>query len=150
VVVGLTLFIGTLLAWRRAYAQCRADHLLLSSLFRRLRIPYETMNNVQSVQMGKVFNVDSLKRELDRELLTQFLPESALEIELNKLPKPLTWLRRRWPRLMISPRSEGFIIVVPKPAQLAIEISAFQQRLRDAASLTRYLDPIERAQYQRK
>ncbi|MEP7287727.1 MAG: hypothetical protein ABI947_18390 [Chloroflexota bacterium] len=150
ILVGLVLYIGAVLAERRAFVQCLPDYILISTMFQRVYVSYQRINSVQPVQVGRVFDIKSIKKEREQKLIKPLLAEPAVELVLSSFPLPESQLRKAFTQFLFSTRNIGFIFIVPKPSALSNEISTFMQRAADErdADQQRYLDPIERLKYQ--
>ena len=150
VIGGLVIFLGSILGARQSYVQCLPDYFVIHTPFNRVFCAYQRINSIQPVLVGRVFPLEDLKKERERELIKKLVGETAIEINLSSYPLPEKQLRKRFSRLLFSPKNNGFVLIVPKPSQLSIELNTFNQRAldkRDEAQ-QRYMDPIERLKYQ--
>jgi hypothetical protein len=150
IALGLFLYMGAVLAGRLAYVQCQPDLLLINTIFHRVYVSYKRINTVQPVQVGRMFDVASMKKARDKNLIKPLGGETALEVVLKEYPLPEKKLRKMFNRFMFSTRGDGFVLMVPKPSALSFEIETFSQKAVDKGNEDeqRYLDPIERLKYQ--
>ncbi len=148
---GAGMWILAFFVQHRAYVQCRPDYLLIHLAFHRVAVAYQRINSIQPAQLGRVFDPKSVKPR-ERALIKPLVGESAVEVALSGFPIPEKRLRGLLGWFMFSPRTTGFIFVVPKPTQLSIEINSHLQEAADKRQedQQRYLDPIERLKYQQQ
>src|SRR5258708_2413397 len=150
IIFGLVLFIIAVLLERQAYVQCLADYMVVHTLMHHVAVAYQRVNNIQPVQVGRVFDIKSIKKDREKLLIKPLLAEPAVEVELKDWPVAEKRLRRSFSRFLFSTRENGFIFIVQKPQALSLDLSTYQQRALDTrdADQQRYLDPIERLKYQ--
>jgi hypothetical protein len=149
---GAGIWIISLYMERRAYVQCMPDYLLIRSAFHTVAVAYQRFNSVQTVQVGRVFDIKSYKGR-DRLFIRPLAAEPAIEAELSSMPEAVSEkrLHRNFSKFLFSPRTNGFIFIVPNYQKLGFELNAYIQRSRDrqrAAEHQGYLSPLERAQVQ--
>jgi hypothetical protein len=150
IIFGLVMFIISILLERQAYVQCLPEYMLVHTLMHHVAVAYQRVNNVQPVQVGRVFDIKTIKKSREKELIKPLLAEPAVEVELKDWPVAEKKLKRTFSRFLFSTRENGFIFIVRKPQALSLELSTYQQRALDTrdADQQRYLDPIERLKYQ--
>jgi hypothetical protein len=150
IILGLVLYVGSVLAERRAYVQCLPDYLLVNTMFSRVFVAYQRINSVQPVKVAHMFDITNIKKDNERKLIKPLAGEAALEVSLAGYPLPEKKLRKMFTRFMFSSRGDGFVFIVPKPSALSFEIGTFSQRSasKGMEEQQRYLDPIERLKYQ--
>ncbi len=148
-ILGLLILILTIRIERRAYVQCLPQYLLIRAPFHTVAIAYPRFNSIQTVQVGRVFDIKSVKGR-QRHFLKPLTAETAIEAEVSEFPVSERRLRRHFSPFLLSPREKGFIFIVRKPQQLSIELNTSMQRSADQRNedQQRYLDPIERLKYQ--
>lgn len=149
---GAGIWIISLYMERRAYVQCLPDYLLIRSAFHSIAVAYQRFNSIQTVQVGRVFDIKSLKGR-ERQFIRPLAAEPAIEAELSSMPAAVTEkrLHRHFSQFLFSPRTQGFIFIVPNYQKLGFELNAHMQQARDrqrAAEQPGYLSPLERAQMQ--
>ncbi len=148
-ILGAIVWIVSLRIERRAYVQCNPQYLVIRAPFHSVAVAYQRFNSIQPVQVGRVFEVKSIKGR-ERHFIKPLSAETAVEAEVSDFPVPEKRLRRNLSRFVLSPREKGFIFIVPRPQQLSIELNTYMQRAMDqrGTDQQRYLDPIERLKYQ--
>ncbi|MBN1563746.1 MAG: hypothetical protein JXA10_07900 [Anaerolineae bacterium] len=151
--VGLVLFLSGLGLWmisqlarRQAYIQCRSDLLEIRTPFYRTLISYLRINQVQSVQVSKVFDRDELKGT-NKPLMLPLMSMTAVEMHVRSWPAPKKRLQRMLNKYMFSPRAEAWIFIVPNYSLLMREIEAAAQLKAAEDKSTSYEDPFERLKY---
>jgi hypothetical protein len=82
---------------KSAYVQPFGDHLLLATPFLRMKISYSRIRRATSANLAVLFPPRSL-RGFRRDILEPLFKLTAVVIELNALPMPMTTLR-----LFLSP-----------------------------------------------
>jgi hypothetical protein len=82
---------------KSAYVQPFGDHLLLATPFLRMKISYSRIRRATSANLAVLFPPKSL-RGFKRDILEPLFKLTAVVIELNALPMPMTTLR-----LFLSP-----------------------------------------------
>jgi hypothetical protein len=88
----------TMLVMRKsAYVQPFGDHLLLATPFLRMKISYRRIRRATSANLAVLFPPRSL-RGFNREILEPLFKLTAVVVELNALPMPISTLR-----LFLSP-----------------------------------------------
>src|SRR5262249_19965452 len=123
IIGGLVLFIIGSLIESQAYVQCLPDYFVIHTLLHRVFVAYQRFNNIQPVQVGRVFDIKTIKKGRERELIKPLLAETAVEATLREWPLPEKRLRRNFTRFLFSNRDQGFIFIVPKPSALSIEMN---------------------------
>jgi hypothetical protein len=152
IVCGVGLIILAIFMEKQAYVRCRADHLQVHTMSKNIKLPYSEINSVQSVLVGQVYIIKELKGR-DREFMEPLKNEQAVEVEVSQdFWKGENKIRKGINNMIFSPRKGGFILIVEGPSQFSIEINRFTQESLDRRSdaQTRYLDPIERLEFQGK
>jgi hypothetical protein len=145
VLAGLGFWLFSQLARRQAYVCCRPDLLEIRTPFFRTLISYLRINQVQSVQVLKVFDRDELKG-MNKPLMIPLLSMTAVEMHVRSWPAPKQRLQRRLSKYMFSPRAEAWIFIVPNYSLLMREIEATAHAHATRRSTT-YEDPFERLKY---
>ncbi len=113
---------------------------------------YQRFNSIQTVQVGRVFDIKSFKGR-ERLFIKPLAAEPAIEAELTSMPEAVSEkrLHRNFSQFLFSPRTQGFIFIVPNYQKLGFELNAHMQQARDRqrnAQQQGYLDPLARAQIQ--
>jgi hypothetical protein len=134
---------------RRAYVQCLPEYLVINTASHRVVMAYQRINTIQPVQVGRVYDIKAIKGR-EKLFIKPLQSENALEVQISEYPVSEKRLRRNFSRFVLNPRNKGFIFIVKYPQQLGLELSTFQDhsRSRRSEEQSRYLDPIERLQYQ--
>jgi hypothetical protein len=98
--VGAVVLLTSLIMFvmrKSAYVQPFSDHLLLATPFLRMKISYRRIRSATSANLAVMFPPRSL-RGLKREVLEPLFKLTAVVIDLNALPMPMSTLR-----LFLSP-----------------------------------------------
>ncbi len=82
---------------KSAYVQPRADYMLVATPFLRMKISYRRIRRASSANLAVLFPPKSL-RGFNREILEPLFKLTAVVVELNALPMPISTLR-----LFLSP-----------------------------------------------
>jgi hypothetical protein len=143
--LGVLVWITAVFEKRHAWVQCQPDFLVINTSAGKVAVAYRRVNTIKTVKLGELFPKRGL-RGRDKGFIRPLLGELALEVVLREYPIPEEEIRRRISRFMFSPRDTGFIFVVPRPADLKLEINTAQNNLREAerAEQNRYIDPMAR------
>lgn len=123
-----------------AYVQPRSDHLRLVTPFLRLNISYRRIRSVHPAGFQHLFP----PREsswAQRRFLEPFYPKTAVVVDLVAYPMSPFLLRLFLARQMFSPRSKGFVLVVPDWMELSTELDShlgvWSQSLGQKRTVTR-------------
>lgn len=147
ILVGVALWLFTVLATHYSYVEARPDVLVVRGPFHQTVVSYQRVRVVQPVQVSQLFPRKELKG-MGRPLVRPLLAMTAAEVQMRSWPEPKERLMRRYGRYLFSPRAEGWLFIVPAYSALIRQIDAAIQRKgeRDRGA-TAYEDPIERLKY---
>jgi hypothetical protein len=133
--IGLGLFIVSLLEGRLAYAQCKPEYFLINTAGGRVAVAYARINETKLDIPRNVLETKNV-RGRDRvlmKLLAKRHRDRVLEVVLSDFPLPEKQLRKRLHKFFFSARSErGFVLIVPRPESLKFEIDTSISRAREA------------------
>jgi hypothetical protein len=123
----VSLAISAFFFWARfvAYTQVYKDHLSLVTPFLRLNISYKRVRSAHPVLLQQLFpkNESSWSQ---RAFLEPFYGKTAVVIELKGYPMNPTLLRLFLPAQMFSPRTTGFVLLVPEWMKFSTELDTLQ------------------------
>jgi len=148
VLVGVAFLLFARLAIRRSYVEVNPDLLVIRTPFYRVLFSYRRIKLVQSVQVSRLYPKDSLKG-MGKPLMRPLLPKTGLEVQVKSWPAPKKRLQRFLSQYLFSPRTEGWLFVVPDYRTLTRQIdSAINRKLEaDQGKTGTYEDPIDRLKY---
>ena len=109
VVVGASFLM--LMLRRSAHVQAFRDHLRLVTPFLRLNISYRRIQQVNTAEMSNLFPPRSL-RGMKRDILAPLFGLTALVIELNALPVPMSTLKLFLSPFFFKDRTPHIVILV--------------------------------------
>ena len=107
-----------------AYVKVFSDYFKVSTPFLRFRISFRRMRSVYPVLVQQLFPKDESKWS-ERNFLEPFYGKTALVMELKGYPLSPVLLRLFLPAQMFSPRTTGFVLVVPDWMKLSTELDSF-------------------------
>lgn len=145
ILVGLALWLFSILLKRRAYVECTPEILVVRTPFYRVLVSYRRVKQAQPVQVSQIFPRESLKGT-GKALVKPLLGMTAVELQVKSWPTPKRRLRRFISPYLFSTRSEAWMFIVPNYSLL---IRQLDQALNEKIDATRrpasdYRDPIER------
>jgi hypothetical protein len=108
----------------------------VSTPFLRFRISFRRMRSVYPVLVQQLFPKEEAKWT-ERNFLEPFYGKTALVMELKGFPLNPVLLRLFLPAQMFSPRTTGFVIIVPDWMKLSTELDSFHGAWLQRESLRR-------------
>jgi hypothetical protein len=124
-IISLTILAFTFIARRRAWVQCRSNHLRIQTPFYPLIISYSRFKGVRPQPFYEVFSPSEEKTARQR----WFLPywnQTALLVELSKYPLSKTWLRLWLSPYLLYPKAAGFVLLVQDWMKLSRQLDDFR------------------------
>ncbi|NLF77138.1 MAG: hypothetical protein GX573_15685 [Chloroflexi bacterium] len=145
ILVGLALWLFSILAKHRAYVEVSPEILTIRTPFYRTLVSYRRVKQAQPVQVSQIFPRESLKG-MGRPLVKPLLGMTAVELHVKSWPAPKRRLQRFMSPYLFSPRSEAWMFIVPNYSLLIRQLDAALNEKVDAARrpASTYQDPIER------
>jgi hypothetical protein len=123
-VLALGISIFGFLARRFAYVKVFSSYFKVATPFLRFRISFRRMRSVYPVLVQQLFPKDESKWS-ERNFLEPFYGKTALVMELKGYPVNPVLLRLFLPAQMFSPRTTGFVLIVPDWMKLSTELDSF-------------------------
>jgi len=108
-----------------AYVQARSSYVNVVTPFLRFRISYRRIRSVYPVLMQQLFPMEKSSWS-QRSFLKPFYGKTALVVELFGYPFNPKLLRLFLPGQMFSPRSTGFVFMVPDWMKLSMELDSLR------------------------
>jgi hypothetical protein len=124
---GATVFAVTLLFRLRAYAQCRRSAFCLQLPFSRLEIPYRSIRTTRPTDLHRLFPPQR-QRWTERRFLKPLFGRTVVVVELEQLPAPRRRLRLWMSKYMLSPDTEGLVLLVEDWIALRSELDEYKAR----------------------
>jgi len=124
--------------WARyfAYVKVFPNYFKVATPFLRFRISYRRMRSVYPVLVQQLFPKEESSWS-ERNYLEPFYGKTALVMELKGFPLNPVLLRLFLPAQMFSPRTTGFVIIVPDWMKLSTELDSFHGTWLQRESLRR-------------
>lgn len=119
-----------------AYVRAHASYFCIVTPFFRVNVAYQRIYSVHPVLLQQLFST-TRSSWAERKFLEPFYGKTALLIELKRYPLPPAILRLFLPSQMLSPRSTGFVILVPDWMKFSTELDSLQGRWLQAQGLRR-------------
>jgi hypothetical protein len=111
----------------RAYAQCRSSGLRLQLPFFHLDVPYSSMHSTRPTNLYHLFPPSRL-RWTQRSFLRPLFGRTVIVVELGELPARRRWLQRWLPPYMLSPDTQGLVLLVRDWMALHRQLDEFRAR----------------------
>lgn len=108
-----------------AYVQAHQDHLSIVTPFLHLKISYRRIRSIHPSLLQQIFSRDSAKWA-ETSFLGPFYGKTAIVVETRGYPMDPKLLKMFFPGFMFSPRSPGFVLVVPDWMKFSTEIDTLQ------------------------
>lgn len=124
-VVCLIFALFALLARRVAYVQVHGDHLSVVTPFLRLKISFRRIHSVHPVLLQQLFPPQD-SSWAQKKYLEPFYGKTVVVVVLRGYPISPILLRLFLPAQMFSPRSDGFVFLVPDWMEFSTEFDSFQ------------------------
>ncbi len=105
------LLILTFLFRLRAYARCDSDALEVQLPFFSLTVPYRDIKASRTAQFARVFPPDE-QRWTQRRFLRWLWGHTLVVVEMERLPRPRTWLKLRMGPYLLHPLEESLTLPV--------------------------------------
>lgn len=119
--VALAVTIFAFVARYLAYVQAHKDYLRIATPFLRLKVSYRRMRSLHPVLTQQLFPVNE-GRWSRRKFMEPFYGKTALVLDLYGYPINPALLRLFFPEQMFSPRSTGFVLLVPDWMDFSTEL----------------------------
>jgi len=111
----------------RAYVQCRTSELWVQLPFFHLEIPYRSIRSTRPTDLYRLFFPEQ-QRWTQRRFLMPIFGRTVVVVELEELPAPRRSLRLWMTKYMLSPETEGLVLVVRDWIGLRTELDEFKAR----------------------
>ncbi len=146
--VGLALWLFSILVKRRSYVECTPEILVVRTPFYRVLVSYRRVKQAQPVQVSHIFPRESLKG-MGKPLVKPLLGMTAVELHVKSWPAPKRRLQRFISPYLFSSRSEAWLFIVPNYSLLIRQLDAATSEKIDASRqpASTYQDPIERLRH---
>lgn len=148
ILVGIALWLFTILALRRSYVESRPDVLLVRGPFYRKLISYRRVRDARSDPVAKLFENKKLKGR-GKPLMKPLMGAMAAVVTMRTWPVPQRRLQRFFGPYLFSPRDDGnaWMFIVPNYSLLVRQIEeATLRRIDEDRGGHGYKDPIDRLQ----
>lgn len=123
--VSLTILTLAFLAQRRAWVQCRANHLRIQTTFYPLTVSYGRLKGVRPQPFFEVFS-PSEEKTARQNWLRPYWSKTALVVELSKYPLKKAWLRLWLSPYLLRPGAAGFVFLVEDWMRLSRQLDDFR------------------------
>ncbi|MBN1889807.1 MAG: hypothetical protein JW850_17560 [Thermoflexales bacterium] len=135
-VIGLLRLMFTLLVSKAACVECRPASLQIRTLFFPLTVSYRRIKDTRPSMVREIFPPESYKKRYEHVLET-FWGETAIIVQLNKLPLSAGLIKKLLGPLILDPNGTGLVLLVE-------DWMGFSQRLDQAinAYSTRRATPV--------
>jgi hypothetical protein len=110
-----------------AYAQCRAEGLLVRLPFYRLTLPYADLKASRPTELFRMFPPNE-QRWTQRRFLRSLLGRTVVVLELEQLPHRRPWLRLWMSKYMLCPGAVGIVLPVRDWIAFRTELDEFRAR----------------------
>jgi len=110
---------------KSAYVQPFGDHLLLATPFLRMKISYSRIRRASSSNLAVLFPPKSL-RGFRRDILEPLFKLTAVVIELNALPMPMTTLRLFLSPFFFKDKTPHLVILVQNWMAFSAELESMR------------------------
>jgi hypothetical protein len=124
-IVSLVLSIFAFFTRYMSYVQAHRSYLSIVTPFLRLKISYQRLRSVQPALVQQLFPKDGSSWS-QRAFLEPFYGKTALVMELRGYPLSPTLLKLFLPAQMFSPRSTGFVIIIPDWMKFSTELDSLR------------------------
>jgi hypothetical protein len=130
---------------KSAYVQPFSDHLLVATPFLRMKISYGRIRRATSANLAVLFPPRSL-RGFRREILEPLFKLTAVVVELNALPMPMSTLRLFLSPFFFKDNTPHLVILVQNWMAFSAELESLrvtsgdepeQKKAKDKSLLTR-------------
>jgi hypothetical protein len=119
-----------------AYTQAHQDHLSIVTPFLNLKISYRRIRSIHPSLLQQVFPKENAKWA-ENSFLQPFYGKTAMVVEIRNYPMSPRLLRLFFPRYMFSPRSPGFLLLVPDWMKFSTEIDSLRGNWMQSQKLNR-------------
>ena len=123
-IVSLAFFIFAFVARHMAYVQAHGSYLKLVTPFLRLNISYRRISSLHPALVQQLFPLNDAKKA-QKKFVEAFHGKTAVVVNLRGYPMNPTLLKLFLPAPMFSPRSTGFVLVVPDWMAFSTELDSF-------------------------
>ncbi|RLC67553.1 MAG: hypothetical protein DRI48_01980 [Chloroflexi bacterium] len=138
--VSLALLAFTFLARRRAWVECRRNHVRIQTPLYPLVFSYARIKATRPQSFAQVFP-PSQEKAARRSWLGPYWGKTVLLVEISQYPVSKTWLRLWLSPYLLSPASPGFVFLVDDWMGLSRQLDDFRNAwsMRRAARRERRL-----------
>ena len=142
---GVLLISLIMLVMRKsAYVQPHGDHLLLATPFLRMKISYRRIRRASSANLAMLFPPKSL-HGFKREILEPLFSLTAVVVDLNALPMPMSTLRFFLSPFFFKDKTPHLVILVRDWMAFSAELESqrvvgdepVQKKVKDLSILSR-------------
>jgi hypothetical protein len=124
--VALILLVFTFLSRRRAWVQCRSNHLRIQTPIYPLVVSYGRIKEVLPRPFSQVFK-PSEEKAARRNWLNPYWGQTALVVRLSKYPVRRAWLRLWFSAYLLTPDApDGFVFLVDDWMALSRQVDDFR------------------------
>jgi len=123
-ILAITMSVFAFVGRYFAYVQVHRNYLSIVTPFLRLRISFQRLRNSHPSLLRQLFPKDDSSWAQQR-YLEPFYGKTAVVLELRDYPMAPALLKLFLPGEMFSPRTPGFILLVPNWMQLSLELDSF-------------------------
>lgn len=124
-IVAIVLSVFSFFARYMSYIQAHKSHLVIVTPFLRLKISYKRLRSVQPVLVQQLFPKGGSSWS-QRSFLEPLYGKTALVMELRSYPLSPALLKLFLPAQMFSPRSTGFVIIIPDWMKFSTELDSLR------------------------
>lgn len=110
-VIALVILIFAYLARRRAWVECRPDHLRIQTPLYPLAVSYGRLKEVLPTSFDAVFD-PAKEKSARRKWLSPYWNRTVLVARLSKYPVDKQWLRLWFSPYLLHPHEPGFVFLV--------------------------------------
>lgn len=123
------------LARRRAWVECREDHVRIQAPIHPLAISYSRIRSVRAAPLAQLFGIS--KRSSAPGWLRPYLGRTSVVVDLTSYPLSRRWLRLWFSPYLLSPEGPGIVLVVKDWMTLSRQLDDYRSRweMRHAAEL---------------
>ncbi len=123
--IALFILIFTFFSRRRAWVQCRSNHLRIQTPIYPLVVSYGRIKEVLPRPFSQVFD-PSAEKAARRNWLSPYWGQTALALSISKYPVSKAWLRLWFSKYLLSTDTPGFVFLVDDWMALSRQIDDFR------------------------
>ncbi len=114
-----------LLLRKSAYVRPMSDHLVLATPFLHMKISYRRIRRASTASIGALFPAKSV-RGLRRDIIEPFWSHTAVVIDLNALPMPVSTLRLFLSPFFFKDKTPHLVLLVKDWMRLSTELDSLR------------------------